>query len=126
MGIRDKTMSNEHVGCDHLLRAARRCKPKMHCFGHIHEGWGAEKVRWKEGEDRGDKWEEHVEQADRLEADEKKVVEDGAAIVDIAGDGEQKLEFGKETLMVNASIMSVQYKPLQSPWIVDLDLEKAE
>ncbi|KAF2190592.1 hypothetical protein K469DRAFT_811524, partial [Zopfia rhizophila CBS 207.26] len=45
LGRLDKTYRGEPVGCEHLLRAARRCKPRLHCFGHIHEGWGAERVR---------------------------------------------------------------------------------
>lgn len=125
MGIRDETTRDEKVGCEHLLRAAQRAKPKMHCFGHIHEGWGAERVRWKEGEDRGAKWEEQVEKADWYEVDEEKMVRDGAVFVNIAEDAEHRLDFGKETFMVNASIMSVRYKPWQGPWIVDLDLERA-
>jgi hypothetical protein len=40
--------------------------------------------------------------------------------------GEQLPLFGKETLMVNASIMSVTYKPWGAPWLVDLDLELAK
>lgn len=32
------------AGCEHLLRAVRRAKPLMHCFGHIHEGYGIEEI----------------------------------------------------------------------------------
>lgn len=35
-----------NVGCRNLLRALRRAKPLMHCFGHIHEGNGVEIVDW--------------------------------------------------------------------------------
>ncbi|KAF2789856.1 Metallo-dependent phosphatase [Melanomma pulvis-pyrius CBS 109.77] len=130
IGRRDETRRNEHVGCEHLLRAARRCRPRLHCFGHIHEGWGAERVRWKnfddEDKDIGGKWEEWIESAEWIETDEKKMVEEGAVFLDLSrdGDGEKELVFGKETLMVNASIMSVRYKPWQGPWVVDLDLER--
>jgi hypothetical protein len=51
---------------------------------------------------------------------------DRSAVVDISSSGDRSLEVGKETLMVNASIMSLTYKPYQGPWLVDLDLEKAE
>lgn len=30
-----------NVGCPELLRAVQRCAPKVHCFGHIHEGYGS-------------------------------------------------------------------------------------
>lgn len=134
MGRRDETTRNEHVGCEHLLRAARRCRPRLHCFGHIHEGWGAERVRWNDSEDEdkdvGGKWEECVESAEWIETDGEKMVEEGAVFLDLSRDGgvdkvgEKELVFGKETLMVNASIMSVTYKPWQGPWVVDLDLER--
>jgi Icc-related predicted phosphoesterase len=40
IGFRDKTYTGEHVGCADLLAAVRRVRPKMHIFGHIHEGYG--------------------------------------------------------------------------------------
>ncbi|KAF2263203.1 Metallo-dependent phosphatase [Lojkania enalia] len=126
MGLRDKVFpGNEHVGCEHLLRASRRCKPRLHCFGHIHEGWGAEMVRWKEGDELDTEWEKHVQESQYIEVDELKATEERVAFVDISKDSKKPLEFGKETLMINASIMTVTYRPHQAPWLVDLDLEKA-
>ncbi|KAL6247815.1 hypothetical protein RBB50_005163 [Rhinocladiella similis] len=47
MGILDKvTRTRESVGCIHLRRAVERCRPRLHCFGHIHEAWGAVRKRW--------------------------------------------------------------------------------
>jgi hypothetical protein len=126
LDIMDATFKGENVGCQHLLRAARRCKPRLHCFGHIHEGWGAQRVTWREGEELDVKIEEHVEKTEVIQA----YMEDVAAIrpveVDISREGGTPLEYGKETLMVNASIMTLGYKPWNSPWLVDVDLEKAE
>lgn len=48
-GILDQTMSGAQVGCEHLRRAVERCRPRLHCFGHIHEAWGAVRKTW-EGE----------------------------------------------------------------------------
>ena len=28
-----------HVGCEDLVRAVRRVRPRLHVFGHIHEGY---------------------------------------------------------------------------------------
>lgn len=36
----DKTDRGKLVGCPHLLLAAMNSRPLLHCFGHIHEGWG--------------------------------------------------------------------------------------
>lgn len=120
LGILDAVESGEHVGCGHLLRAARRCKPKLHCFGHIHEGWGAQLVRWKVGNELGVKTEQHVESIVEVDVDVEKMKADRAASVELG------VRAGEETLMVNASIMTVSYKPWNGPWIVDLDLEKAK
>jgi predicted phosphodiesterase len=32
----------EHVGCEELLAAVQRLRPRVHVFGHIHEGYGQE------------------------------------------------------------------------------------
>lgn len=37
---------NEHAGCDAILNAVMRTRPLMHCFGHIHEGYGVELKTW--------------------------------------------------------------------------------
>lgn len=42
----DETSRGDFAGCPHLLRALMRSRPLIHCFGHIHEGWGAERVKW--------------------------------------------------------------------------------
>ncbi|KAF2113919.1 Ser/Thr protein phosphatase family protein [Lophiotrema nucula] len=38
---------SEHCGCDKLSKALRRCKPLLHCFGHLHEGRGAAYISWQ-------------------------------------------------------------------------------
>lgn len=39
-GILDECPGDGHVGCADLLNAVYRVKPKIHLFGHIHEGSG--------------------------------------------------------------------------------------
>jgi len=39
-GILDRTYSGEQVGCDDLRAAVERVRPRLHVFGHIHEGYG--------------------------------------------------------------------------------------
>jgi len=34
------TLREDHVGCEDLMAALLRIKPKVHIFGHIHEGYG--------------------------------------------------------------------------------------
>jgi predicted phosphodiesterase len=39
-GILDRTISGQDVGCEDLRRAIERVRPRVHAFGHIHEGYG--------------------------------------------------------------------------------------
>jgi len=39
-GHGDRTVRDEPVGCPELLLALRRVRPRLHVFGHIHEGYG--------------------------------------------------------------------------------------
>ena len=109
-GFLDETAMSEKVGCDHLLRAVTRCKPRLHCFGHIHEGWGAGRIDWKT---------KSFEQVDTVKPH---VFDNRCAAVDISDGGENPLKWGQETLFVNASIMDVHYNPTNAPWVVDIDL----
>jgi predicted phosphodiesterase len=40
MGIGDRTIIGQHVGCEELILAVQRVRPKVHVFGHIHEAYG--------------------------------------------------------------------------------------
>lgn len=44
-----------HQGYENLLRAVRRARPRLHCFGHIHEGYGAEVVAWDQDSSEADR-----------------------------------------------------------------------
>lgn len=117
-GILDQTSHGDEVGCEHLLRAVRRCRPRLHCFGHIHEGWGAQRTDWVEG------------RSVSLPVDRQQILNNRCAYVNISKDGggnlaegrSKPLTFGEETLFINAAIMDVNYKPVNAPWMVDLDL----
>lgn len=43
-GMLDTNVTGKQVGCADLAAAVARVRPRMHCFGHIHEGWGAQLV----------------------------------------------------------------------------------
>jgi len=42
-GIGDKTEAGEQAGCEDLSRAVLKIRPRIHVFGHIHEGYGVHK-----------------------------------------------------------------------------------
>lgn len=99
-----------NVGCANLLKADKRARPRIHCFGHIHEGWGAQRYDWARNS------------ANPLSANRKSVLKDGSAQLNLAADGGKPLKFGEETVFINAAIMDVSYYPVNAPWVVDLDL----
>jgi len=39
-GVLDGTVRGQRVGCEELLVAVQRLKPRLHVFGHIHEAYG--------------------------------------------------------------------------------------
>ncbi|KAL6921302.1 hypothetical protein FSHL1_005274 [Fusarium sambucinum] len=46
-GIMDMTLNRERIGCPQLFAAVARAQPRIHCFGHVHESWGAKLVSWR-------------------------------------------------------------------------------
>lgn len=42
-GLHDQVIQGEKAGCRDLLEAVERIEPKVHIFGHIHEGYGVTK-----------------------------------------------------------------------------------
>lgn len=40
VGILDRVPDGQEVGCVDLANAVQRVRPKVHCFGHIHDSYG--------------------------------------------------------------------------------------
>ena len=146
-GIMDYTDSRQRAGCSALFEAVARARPRLHCFGHIHEGWGAKLVTWRE---RISESPSHFTDIDNersvlveklstvkgskfdppetLEAKSKKMkfyaCERCCATSHCTGDS-NPLEYNSQTLFVNAAIegRSDDY-PVQLPWLVDIELPK--
>ncbi|PMD41333.1 ser/Thr protein phosphatase family protein-like protein [Hyaloscypha variabilis F] len=110
-GILDQVIfRNEEVGCESLLRAVSRARPRLYCFGHIHEAYGAKIITWKD--------DKNLIGAEAIE-------NESSQLNGYPDSSNWPISCGKETLMVNAAIMNVRYKPANSPWLVDLDLPRA-
>ncbi|UNI24049.1 hypothetical protein JDV02_009828 [Purpureocillium takamizusanense] len=176
-GLPPEHPATEHAGCDALFRAVHAARPQLHCFGHIHESWGAYLATWRDDDDdNADDGEADGERADaqhlqqqrhqqhqptvhsaidssasqfvltarelkpQTHADLPAVTPDQVrrlarlsrqrcVHVDTTADGgglPTRLQKGRQTLFVNASIMDIHYRPSQLPWLVDLDLPRAE
>lgn len=147
-GIMDYTHGRERAGCPDLFGAVARARPRIHCFGHIHEGWGARVVTWKDcggivepshftaidnekspviarlatlrthTSDSEERAEEKKAELEELERN-KCAVTSHRNTVD-----QHPLESGKQTLFVNASIKGDGEEFVQRPWLVDIDLPK--
>ena len=131
-GIMDYTESKQRAGCPNLFGAIARARPRLHCFGHIHEGWGAKLVTWR------DQLTETPSQFTDIDNERSITVEKLSGVkqsikaeeyrrqrccttTHCLGDA-NPLEFGKQTLFVNAAIEGTEEHPLQTPWLVELEL----
>jgi len=43
-GIHDRTVDGVNAGCPELLKRVTELNPKIHAFGHIHEGYGVTEI----------------------------------------------------------------------------------
>ncbi|KAL2075177.1 hypothetical protein VTL71DRAFT_119 [Oculimacula yallundae] len=102
---------NGNVGCEALLRAVSRTRPLMYCFGHIHEAHGCNLVTWKD---------------DKKKIGAEAIESESRQLNGYPESDNWPVKFGKETLMINAAIMNMGYRPTNAPWLVDLDLPRAE
>lgn len=144
-GVLDMTASKQRGGCEQLFAAVAKAKPRLHCFGHIHEGWGAKAVVWRAdvGENpthfgaidngasavveslatlRPGKWDSPDIIAEK-DAHLRSLNEKGYLHTShCTGDG-HPIILGKSTLFVNAAIEPAPGdEGQQLPWIVDLEL----
>lgn len=146
-GIMDFIYGKERAGCHHLFKAIAAAKPKIHCFGHIHEGWGARLVKWKASGTPNPTHLTAIDNQDSVSiqklADLREMVNEDSerqtrrreclqqqyqlkcAATSHCADDEHPLEPGKHTLFVNASIESSEAF-LQRPWLVDIELPAYE
>lgn len=99
--------NEEKCGCPKLWEAIERTKPRLHCFGHIHEGYGAQIVTWGSKSNAT-----HPQDQDQVQVHDARI-EDGNLIVAPTVD---------ETLLVNAALMTHGDQGNNRPWTVDLML----
>lgn len=131
-GILDNTHTGEQAGCPFLFEAVARHRPRMHCFGHIHEGWGAKLVTWRETpsekpshlSDIDDEKTVSVEKLSSIRESDGQPSSKCFATRHCAGDPNH-LQRGSQTLFVNASTQGAEDIPLQPPWLVELELPPA-
>lgn len=140
-GVLDYTEHKTRAGSLSLFAAVAQAKPKMHCFGHIHEAWGAKLVAWREtfGESlshftaidndrsapveslaslRAGKFDTPEITSEKTARREKYNAQGCCAVT-------QPLEHD-QTLFVNAAIEGPSEGVQQHPWVVELDLPRSD
>lgn len=125
-GVLDFAPKHGHVGCESLLNGIKRSRPLMHCFGHIHEGYGAEMKLWDGSESSHHGNSNSSEACEDVDSSDD---EDCSEIVRVTktGTDDQGTSFtlnpGGSTLMVNAAIMDDDDDPKNAPFLVELPLD---
>lgn len=131
---RDVALDGNSVGCPHTLAALARFRPRLHCFGHIHEGAGAENIHWSRvpahlGADLSDipmrdfktTWKSHTLQACIEHPPRQRRLCNGR-VVELAS---PSLVPGQQTLLLNAALVDIHYRVKYPTWLLRLDLASA-
>lgn len=140
-GVLDYTSSRERAGSASLFAAIAHARPQMHCFGHIHDSWGAKMVAWR------DELAENISHFNAIDNEKSTTIESLSTLrptkFDEARDVEEKesrrrnhdekgrcianmtATRGKETLFINAAIQGAGEGEQYWPWLTNLSLPAA-
>ncbi|RYP51676.1 hypothetical protein DL768_003074 [Monosporascus sp. mg162] len=144
-GIMDLTDSRKRAGCPFLFGAIARARPKIHCFGHIHEGWGAKLVAWR---NQISETPSHFTDIDNnkstiigklsnlkgIKSDTPEMLQekankrasyehDGYLKTSHCSGDEHPVESGSQTLFINAAAQDTSEEyPMHLSWVVEVEL----
>ncbi|KAJ5712899.1 uncharacterized protein N7483_010080 [Penicillium malachiteum] len=125
-GIMDYTYSGERAGCPYLFEAIARARPRMHCFGHIHHGWGAKLVTWRRNVSQKPSHLTDIDNGSSVLIDKlATLTPKGLSTTSHCSGDPDPLIYGSHTLFVNAAIEGTADLPVQPLWLVDLELQPA-
>lgn len=99
---------------ENILRAVRRVKPLMHCFGHIHESHGTKIVDWKKSATNEPQHQKKV--AVHRHFEEDWTVNPYPRLF------ECKQKYGERTLAVIAAFKTADNRPDNAHWLINLEL----
>lgn len=141
-GVLDYT-ARQRAGSPGLFAAVAKARPQLHCFGHIHEGWGAKAVRWIEEPseepshftdiDNSHEESRLIESLQNLRAQRfdnaERIAEKTTNRLRYTETGHCTAAApalsGQQTLFVNAAIEGSDDDEGQLPWVIDLELSAA-
>lgn len=149
-GIRDPDPRGvKYKGCSNLFDSVARARPRLHCFGHNHGGWGATFVEWNDGTG-GDLpagkestihyetelmslndidpslWKWYLEDKEAGDRRQRQLAKTRCVPTSHCAGDENFILKGKHTLFINASRSKVDRhdngRYTQWPWLVDVEL----
>lgn len=121
----ERRSSGARAGSESLFTAVAQARPKMHCFGHIHESWGAKAVAWNDDIPEG----QPLTRVNAINNSESTTLHSPSDIR--AAEGENlptckieldSFEVGRQTLFVNAALADHD----QPVFIVNVPLVEAK
>ncbi|KAI6791525.1 Metallo-dependent phosphatase [Hortaea werneckii] len=141
-GVLDRTDDGKKAMSPRLFAAVASSRPQVHCFGHIHESWGAKKVHWRD--EAPDSPPTHFTSIDndrsllieslarmRVKATDTAETksEKETRIVAYTANGycsaaKHGIQAGVQTLFVNAAIEGPEEGMQQPPWLVEIMLPR--
>ncbi|OMP82541.1 putative rhamnogalacturonate lyase C [Diplodia seriata] len=111
-------------GCEHLRRAVCRVRPRLCCFGHVHGGYGAQRVYFEDG--AGDGGGDGGDDDDGMVCLPREFVGKNQArrkgYAELSPGSREAMREGGQTLMVNAAVMDGEGRATNAPWMVELEL----
>lgn len=115
--ILDSTGDGRSAGCEHLRRAIARVQPKLFCFGHVHTGYGAQRLEFDENE------EDPIIPLAKEWVGKNQAKRKGHA--SLPPGSLEAYRKGKQTLAVNAAMEGEEGILENVPWLVELELESS-
>ncbi|KAI1807444.1 Metallo-dependent phosphatase [Daldinia bambusicola] len=114
-GIMYFTDSRCRAGCPQLFSSIARARPRLHCFGNIHGGWGAKLVTWR---DRISEVPSHftdidserstvIEELSNLNSSRMNIAREGHIKTSYCTGDDNLLQASLQTFLVNAAIQGV-------------------
>ncbi|KAF9699219.1 hypothetical protein EKO04_002754 [Ascochyta lentis] len=111
------------AGCVHLRRAVARVRPALFCFGHVHAGYGAQRLSFLTEKSRrdGDAEEDGIVPLPREWVGRNQARRKGFAC--LPPGSVEAFRRGGQTLAVNAALEGSEEGVLENvPWVVELEL----
>ncbi|KAK3953856.1 Metallo-dependent phosphatase-like protein [Pseudoneurospora amorphoporcata] len=135
-------LTGRACGSVELWERVKEVRPRLHVFGHIHEGWGAAEKKGKgegKGKERKERraemtvlvdrrdvqvgWKETREERKRKEEKVEKIVRDGYYPLEYMYPERDDAEGAEQTLFVNAAVPNA---PGLVPWLVHVELPRSD